>query len=158
MKNFEIKKSKYGNGLFATQDIKKDELVFVVNDGTGKLYEFNSVYELPESEINHAIQIGDNKWIGHPLGRNINHSCDPNCGARGDIDIVAMIDINKDEELFIDYSTIEDSDWEMKEECQCGNPQCRKNIRGFKSLDKDKIDRYMKDGYVPEWLINKYKL
>ncbi len=158
MKNFEIKNSKFGNGLFANRDINKGEVIFGVNDGTGKLYEFSSVYELPENEINHAIQVGDNRWVGHPVGRNINHSCDPNCGVKDDIDIVAMRYIKEGEELFLDYSTIEDSDWEMKEDCRCGSLGCRKIIKGFRSLDKDKVDKYMKGRYISEWLIEKYKL
>lgn len=158
MKNFEIKNSKWGNGLFATQDIKKDELIVDWNDGTGEIYNFKNVLDLPERATNHAIQFGENEWIDHPEGRNVNHSCSPNCGWSGKFKLVAMRDILQGKELFLDYDTMEDSEWEMPEECGCESPQCRKKIKGFKFLDKETVDKYMKGKYISEWLIEKYKL
>lgn len=159
MRNFEIKNSKWGLGLFAIRDIKKGELIVDWNDGTGQVYELASVFDLPKFAANHAIQFDEhNKWIDHPEGRSINHSCVPNCGWDGRFKLVAMRDIGKGEEIFLDYDTMEDSEWEMPQECDCGSDRCRKRIRGFRFLNKENIDEYMKGKYISEWLIEKYKL
>ena len=158
MKKNEIKNSRWGLGLFAIKDITKDEFIIDWNDGKGQVYELQSVFDLPKIASNHAIQYDENKWIDHPTGRNINHSCSPNCGWNGRFKLVAMRDIQKSEELFLDYDTMEDSEWEMPEDCSCGSERCRKKIRGFRFLDKKIIDEYMKGNYISEWLIDKYKL
>jgi len=61
-----------------------------------------------------------------------NHSCDPNCGFRGQIFLVAMRDIAPGEEVTFDYAMIvspsEYSDIVFEMECGCGSEHCRKNI------------------------------
>ena len=159
MKNIQIKKSKIGNGLFAKSNIKKDELLVNWRDGQGKEYEtLGPISGLPIDVVGHAIQFDECRWIDHPEGRNINHSCEPNSGWKGSFEMVAMRDIHEGEELFLDYSTVEDSEWEMPEECVCGSTQCRKKIGGFISLPEDRIKEYMKGRYISEWLIKKYSL
>jgi len=58
-----------------------------------------------------------------------NHSCDPNLGFTGQIGLIAMRDIGKDEELTFDYAM---SDGEPYDEfdCFCGSSNCRKKITG----------------------------
>lgn len=55
-----------------------------------------------------------------------NHSCNPNCGLRGEITFVAMRDIEKNEELTTDYAFIDNEDYKF--ECTCGSENCRKVI------------------------------
>jgi hypothetical protein len=158
MKNFEIKNSKLGLGLFTTRDITKDELIINWNDGSGEIYELTSVFDLPKIAANHAIQFGEHEWIDHPEGRFINHSCTPNCGWGGKFQLVAMRNIKNGEELFLDYDTMEDSEWVMPDECACGTKRCRKTIRGFRFLPKEMIVEYMDGGYISPWLVEKYNL
>lgn len=158
MKNFEIKTSAFGIGLFAVCDIKKNDLIVDWNDGSGTLYKLKSVFDLPEIAKNHAIQCNENEWIDHPEGRNGNHSCSANCGWNGRFKLVAMKDIAQGEELTLDYDTMEDSDWVMSDECECGTERCRKTIKGFRFLPKEIVDEYMEGRYISEWLIEKYNL
>ena len=47
----------------------------------------------------------------------------------GQITFVAMRDINKDEELTVDYAFIDNEDYSFK--CTCGSEKCRKIITDF---------------------------
>ena len=58
----------------------------------------------------------------------INHSCNPNCGIKGHLQIVAMRDIESGEEITFDYAMTESSDYSM--DCKCGAKNCRKTITG----------------------------
>lgn len=151
------KTKKYGKTLFAAQDIKKDE---IIADWTGgRVYQATKATELPNEPPyfvqNHAIQFAEDKYIDYDgIGRYFAHSCDPNCGFQGKFKVVAMRDINKDEELTLDYAMSEDSDWRL--ECRCGSKKCRKIIGAFVLLPKDIRKKY--DGYISDWLKKKYRL
>jgi len=61
-----------------------------------------------------------------------NHSCDPNCGFKGQVFLVAMRDIRAGEEVTFDYcmtvSASVGSDMVFEMDCACGSPHCRKRI------------------------------
>lgn len=135
-----------GKGLFATRDIKKDE---AIGTARGPI-----VLDNKESWQKHG------GWhFFHPISRTkaiviqnkikyFNHSCNPNCGIKKGIKIVAMRDIKKGEELTIDYDTLE-YDWGMK--CNCGSKNCRKTIRGYKYLSERLKKKYK--GYIADYLL-----
>lgn len=82
------------------------------------------------------LQIDKSLWIS-PFKNNpgfyINHSCNPSAGIRGSIEIVAMRDIKKGEEITFDYSTSESEDgWTLV--CQCGEENCRRLIESYELL------------------------
>jgi len=59
-----------------------------------------------------------------------NHSCDPNAGIKGQILLVAMKDIEPDEEIVFDYAMclhrVEGREYTV--ECLCGGRNCRKLV------------------------------
>ncbi len=57
-----------------------------------------------------------------------NHSCDPNTAYSG-LNVIALREINKSEELSLDYSNFLD-DSMMPFQCSCGSPNCRGLITG----------------------------
>ena len=60
-----------------------------------------------------------------------NHSCEPNAGIKGQIFLVAMQNIQKDEEVTFDYAMClhETKDApQYRMECCCGRTNCRKVI------------------------------
>jgi D-alanine-D-alanine ligase len=59
-----------------------------------------------------------------------NHSCDPNTAFDG-LDVLAIRDIKKDEELTLDYAQFLDENMEPFQ-CQCGSKNCRGLIMGTK--------------------------
>ncbi len=77
-----------------------------------------------------------------------NHSCDPNAGIRKEALLVAIRNIDKDEEITFDYSMIMDDDWEM--DCMCGSPLCRHRIGKFRNLPDELKEKYR--DYTPDWI------
>ena len=69
-----------------------------------------------------------------------NHSCNPNVGLHGEITFVAMRDIEKDEELTVDYAFIDNEDYAFK--CTCGSTNCRGTITGFDWKIKELQEKY----------------
>lgn len=150
----EIRSSKLnGMGMFAKKGIKKGEVVFIKG---GHILTRKQVFS--SSVINSYLPIDDNYLIGATSKEEealiklyINHSCNPNCGVRGEITFVAMIDIAKDTELAIDYCMVDNEDYVI--DCKCGNPDCRKKIRGFDWEQKKLQQKYK--GYFAQYLQDK---
>jgi len=67
-----------GKGVFAKQNISKDELIA---DWTkGKVYWAKKCSDLPKDIADHAIQFSMHEWIDIKESRYLNPSCEPNCG------------------------------------------------------------------------------
>lgn len=146
MDNVYLKKSKIGRGIFAKKDIKKGELLGIfkgkIIPDTEEALEKYGDYLLPVN-YEEAMLVGN-------IFKYTNHSCDPNCGVKGGIKIIALRDIKNDEEVTIDYDTLE-YDWEM--DCKCESPKCRKKVRGYKHLSKDLKKKYK--GFIAPYLLKK---
>lgn len=124
-----------GIGIFAIEDIAKDEIVIVK---AGHLLTLNQVEAL-RSDLHPELQVADDLFVC-PSSESeiedsmayINHSCDPNVGMRGDIVSVAMRDIKAGEELVADYGMVDNRDYQMT--CNCGADSCRKTVTGHDFL------------------------
>lgn len=81
-------------GLFSTKKYKKNELVYILS---------GDIYDKPSRE---TIHIGNNKHIYDKYGIYINHSFNPNIKIDG-CNVIAVCDINIDEELFFNYNDSE---------------------------------------------------
>lgn len=148
-----------GKGTFAIEDIKKGEMVFIRG---GHLLTKEEIFHYTNEDCPDGYwPITDDVWLGaineqeFPLQKvYVNHSCDANCGIRGEITVVAMRDIKKGEEITQDYGLLDHNNFSFK--CSCGSPNCRKIITGndwkikelqdkyydyFNSYIKEKIDR-----------------
>ncbi len=146
-KVFVRKTKKYGKAVFASQTIKKGEVIAVF-DGD----RFDNDFEpWTEDLYNHAIQYGKTDWRDSKgLARWINHSCEPNCGIKKYFKVVAMREIEKGEEITWDYEMTEkNKHWKMK--CRCGSRQCRKVIGNYSNMPKSVRKKY--EGYISEWLL-----
>lgn len=128
---------KYGKGVYLKKDIKKDEMLFVMS---GYILDIEDENNLNDFASDKPIEISEYFSIS-PLNPEdmelmpqhyVNHSCSPNAGFKGQIFMVAMRDITKDEEITYDYAMIICSNknsamyFEMK--CECGFNKCRKII------------------------------
>jgi len=141
----EVKKSSIeGVGLYAKEDIGKGE---VVSLKTGHIVTEEQLKKVEEECGDYWLQVRDNFFLT-PLTKKeakdtalyINHSCDPNVGADGDIGLVTMRDVAKGEELCFDYAMDTTTDYRL--ECNCGSKLCRKIVTGEDWKRKDLQDRY----------------
>mgnify|MGYP002624098406 CR=1 FL=1 len=122
-----------GRGLIADPAIDKGHVVAVKG---GHVIDLETLRANEELIGDSYLQIADGLVLA-PLSPEeveevmmfLNHSCEPNCGVRGEITFVAMRDIAPGEELTIDYAMIDD-DAEERMECRCGTPSCRGVITG----------------------------
>ena len=121
----------HGFGMFAKTTISKGEVVFIKG---GHIVRKSDLYF--EEPISSYLPIDDQFFIGAVTKEEedsiklfVNHSCEPNCGVRGEITFVALRRIQEGEELTCDYAMIDNEDYEF--ECNCGSSVCRKKITGF---------------------------
>jgi SET domain-containing protein len=124
-----------GDGLFAIAPIKKDELVVDYTDhGCGSYVTGEDRDSLAARATDYDLQVDDDLYYVSPPGcvpedaDFINHSCEPNCGIRGSVAIVAMRDIAVGEEITFDYAMTESGAFRM--ECRCGSRLCRGSVIG----------------------------
>jgi uncharacterized protein len=135
-----------GLGIFATRNFKKDEVITAFR---GPRIKVENIDDIPDEVVDHLFNVGVDEYIVafEPEVRT-NHSCDPNAGIREERLLVAMRDIQKDEEVTFDYSMILADDWEM--DCLCGSPICRKRIGKYANLPEEIKVKYR--DYTPKWI------
>jgi len=129
-----------GAGLFASEKIKRGEVILVQ---AGKIVTYSEIYKAKSPLTDICFLVDKNllicplktKGVIHRDGAFImNHSCDPNCGLRGQVTFVAMRDISPNEELTYDYaltdSHIDHPNYIYQPlKCNCKSLKCRKIIR-----------------------------
>lgn len=152
----EVRKSTiHGRGLFAKEHIHKGELISIQ---TGHVIQKNDLGQIEKTAGSYWFQIRDNFYLSPltPQEANetalyINHSCDPNAGVDGDIGLIAIRDIQPNEEICYDYS-MDTSDPEYSFRCTCKSSMCRKTVTGNDWKDKNLQKRY---GYHFAWYLLK---
>ncbi|NIP30214.1 MAG: SET domain-containing protein-lysine N-methyltransferase [Candidatus Dadabacteria bacterium] len=147
-----ISKSKIGRGVFASKDflpgdsilvfkgrrIDKDDPIHKTLFGSNMLQTGYKTYIMPESP---AVFI--------------NHSCNPNAGIINNRKLVAIKQINENDEITFDYSTTMDEDfWTM--DCLCSEPLCRGVVRDFKTIPIDLQQKYLSLNIVQKFIVNRY--
>lgn len=152
MKKFYIKKSAIaGRGVYSGEFIEKGKFVLTM---TG--LEIHKVYKTKNDlRIGKTwVSIGMHKWLkpDSPV-KYMNHSCDANLGFKTPTKLYARRDIKTNEELTIDYSTVEYVDfWSLP--CSCGSKKCRKQMRPVQYLSKAVYKSYLP--YIPSFFQKVY--
>lgn len=121
-----------GVGLFAKEDIKKGEIVFIK---AGHIVGLEETLKLNKDIGEYDTQITDDFFLCpkskdeiENLAIHFNHSCDPNAGPDGQVSFVALRDIKSGEEITCDYGSFQTYPYRL--ECNCGSKNCRKVITG----------------------------
>ena len=109
-----------GKGVFATQDIKKGEVVMEWD--TSNQLSQEEIKELPKEEQEYVTYAEGKFILMQPPERYINHSCEANTTTNNFADI-ALRDIKKGEEITANYS--EDLPPGFKMKCSCSSKKCR---------------------------------
>lgn len=127
-----------GYGIYATQDIAANELIFKgegMNQRIVTRRHVEQTWDIKEKEIfaKYAYPLSNEVyllWDDNPGGwAPQNHSCNANTGYSG-LNVVALRTIKKGEELTLNYASFLDETMEPFN-CQCGAPNCRGLITGI---------------------------
>jgi len=161
-----VRKTKLnGNGIYASGDIKKNELL---NIAGGYVMTADEESKLPEKFRDSGLQIAENFVLSNKKELEIedsgyfNHSCEPNAGFHGQIFLVAMRNIKRGEEITFDYAMVLHQSKNVKKykmKCLCGEKYCRGFITDSDWKKKELQKKY--DGYFQYFLqekINKIKI
>lgn len=122
---------KYGMGVYAKKPIKKGEIVAVAG---GYIMTLKEIKKLPIELEYLTFQVEEQLYMGVKKKSEIednyrfNHSCEPTLGQRNQLSLVAMRNIEKEEELTFDYAMTlcrirGAPKFTMK--CECRRKQCR---------------------------------
>ncbi len=156
-KPFEIKDTgKYGNGCFATRDIKKGETITFFNGEVITFEETEKRIVTGDENRTDSFQVDLEMDMDlNEESRSFNHSCNPNAGFRGFSEMIALRDINRGEEITYDYSAtvgpnIPKTLWEMP--CFCKSNNCRKIIGNVLTIPKDQLDQYVEAGTLQDYI------
>ncbi|MDQ3141379.1 MAG: SET domain-containing protein-lysine N-methyltransferase [Bacteroidota bacterium] len=138
-KKFEVKgNSINGYGIYAVNSLKKGDIIFmaegkpqaiITNQFVEKHWDADAKkiyrhYAYPLSEEVYILWDTDpGEWAPQ------NHSCEANTCYEG-LNVIASRDIDKNEELTLDYSLLLNETAESFE-CTCGSPICKKHISGI---------------------------
>jgi len=146
---FIIKPCQHGLGVFANVNFHAQDIITTMS---GRLITGPAAAALKPDEMANSIQIAESSYleVGSPYVY-FNHSCQPNAGLRPSLELVALKNIKKGDEIFFDYSTtMGDGTWQM--ECHCQSSQCRKLIIDFWYLSPSLQTEYISLGIVQEFL------
>jgi uncharacterized protein len=149
MKKYCIRSSSIdGRGIFLTRDVKKDETIFLFS-GEEQIVTSGHWFQKPNS-----LQIGYAKWLvpkKGSVGNFLNHCCSPSSGVKGKNRIVAMRDLQKGEEVTIDYSLTETYPlWHMF--CRCGAKNCRKLVKPYQDMPTWRMKKYI--AYTSRYILD----
>ncbi len=167
MKNkFAIKKSQIqGLGAFATQIIKKGELIYKVRGESISIEELKKRYKKGTERSSDPLQIKESRYLDlYKPYVYMNHSCNPNSAIVKLNDLIAIKNIPTGKEITYDYSLTdwsEDKDWpgyaDWVMRCKCNSSVCRQKIREFRFLHKHIQKKCIKQDMVPDYIVRKYK-
>ena len=130
----------HGKGVIAKKALKRGETAFIIKGKLVKVLVHNKNEALNGPDW---VGVDKNMWIDPFVpSRYLNHSCNPSCGIKGRVTVVALRKIKQGEEITVDYSTIEAEPlWYMK--CNCGSKNCREKIRSVQSLPIKTYKKYL---------------
>lgn len=144
----EVHRSDINNiGTFAKEDINRGEVVFIKGGYilTKETMWTNKLGDTYWPIDNYYVLAPRNEEEATEIKLYINHSCEPNCGLRGDITGVAMRNIKCGEEITFDYAMLDnESDEGYNFKCECGSKNCRGIITGLDWKKKELQDKYGK--------------
>jgi hypothetical protein len=120
-----------GQGLIAVAPIPQHELVAFWGN---RVMTTAQMWALPPALRDFPVQVWYDLFMGPMAVEELepvdymNHCCDPTCGVRGSVAVVARRPIAAGEELTFDYGTTDTDRWTL--DCRCGSERCRGRMTG----------------------------
>jgi hypothetical protein len=130
-----------GMGLFARRLIREGETIVAFG---GTVIDRGGLLGLPRSAIRHTLQIDGELFLvsDRPGPADyVNHSCQPNAGLCGQVVLVAMRTISREEEITYDYAMSDACAYD-EFPCSCGSIHCRGAVSGSDWARPDLWERY----------------
>ncbi|MGB8222441.1 MAG: SET domain-containing protein-lysine N-methyltransferase [Polyangiales bacterium] len=118
-----------GMGLFARRLIREGETIAAFG---GTVIDRAGMLGLPPATIRYTLQIEEELFLvsDRPGPADfVNHSCQPNAGLKGQVVLVAMRSVSRDEEITYDYAMSDASAYD-EFPCSCGSIRCRGLVSG----------------------------
>jgi hypothetical protein len=118
-----------GMGLFARRVIREGETIVAFG---GTVIDRAALLGLPPAATRYTLQIDEDLFIvsDRPGPADfVNHSCQPNAGLKGQVVLVAMRTISRDEEITYDYAMSDACAYD-EFPCACGSIHCRGVVSG----------------------------
>ena len=113
----------------AREPIEAGELVVVFG---GEVVHASQLCQLSPTERLLTLQVEEDLYLvsTHDGPADwVNHSCDPNCGLRGQIALVALRRLEPGEEICFDYAMSDGTPYDQFV-CGCGAATCRGKVTG----------------------------
>lgn len=143
---------KYGKGVFAGEDIKRGQKIYILSGPTMTTKKFAEMVNSGNENIDDPLQVGKRTYIDlDKISRTFNHSCSPTTGIRNRSEMFALRGINKGQELTYDYSSVV-APTEFKMKCCCGAKDCRKIIGDIRSIPNKKLYFYKNNGALQRYM------
>jgi uncharacterized protein len=123
-----------GRGVYARESILKGEKLTIFG---GNIMLISEEPTLNEVHSDFALQIDESFVIGPRFTHEVedtdffNHSCNPNAGIKGQIILVAIRNIEPDEEITFDYAMVLHPTQgcpRYEFECSCNSHDCRGKV------------------------------
>jgi hypothetical protein len=142
-----------GQGVFAASQFRAGDEIMLVTGRTLDIGDLDAEAWMAFQDDVYPYQISPTRFLyADGPAAFINHSCQPNCGVRPDMVIVALQPVAAGTHLTIDYSTIMAEDvWTMCG-CECRAQECRRIVRDFRYLPRAVQLRYLEAGVVPAFV------
>lgn len=119
-----------GHGIFACAFVPAGSVLMVWG---GAIVDGARLAQIPPEIRRYSIQVEEDLYqvTLDAIGPTdyLNHSCDPNAGFDGQIVVVAMRDIQPDEEICVDYAMCDGCPYD-EFDCACGAVTCRGRVTG----------------------------
>lgn len=142
----------YGKGMYATKDIKKGEVIHILDGKKMSIRDFIESVNSDKENIDDPLQVGLRTYINlDEISRTFNHSCNPNAGIRKRSELFAIKDIHEGDQITYDYSsTIAPTEWGMK--CKCGERNCRGTLGDVLSVPEKQLTMYKEAGGLQRYM------
>ena len=140
---------KGGRTLVAREIVEPDELVVVFG---GEVVQASQLAALSPAERLLTLQVEEDLYLvsrADGAADWVNHSCDPNCGLRGQIALVAMRRLEPGEEICFDYAMSDGTPYDQFP-CGCGARNCRGQVTGNDWSRPELWERYR--GYFSPYI------